>query len=331
MSMHYYATSSSSPVKETPTKRSHASELVFLYGALRSGTTLLKLMLDANQDINCPGEVDFIFDYLNAHPTSGKWTYDLEGLRLDRIFQSYSLNIIESNDAKTIVLDFVNQFRQRGRGSLVLNIHRNLDRLVAIYPDAQIIHLIRDPRDVANSCVRMGWAGNTYYAVNHWLDVENDWNKFGTQFPKDNVIQIFFKCLVSDPVGQLERLCHFLKVSYSADMLDYSMHSTYEKPDPSKAEKWKQSSSREVALVELRAKPLLLERHYELSGYPLDPPNFGERILLWCTNKMNKWKFRWQRYGALIFTMDLITRKLGTRFQPIIRQRMNEIESQYLR
>jgi hypothetical protein len=329
--MNHHTTSSFSPVKDTPTKRPSISELAVVYGALRSGTTLLKLMLDANQDINCPGEVDFIFDYLRTQPTSGKWTYDLEGLRLDRIFKSYNLNIIESGDANTIVQDFVGQLRQRGRGRLVLNIHRNLDKLVAIFPDVEIIHLIRDPRDVARSCVRMGWAGNTYYAIDHWLDVENAWNKFESQFPENNVIQIFYKRLVSDPVSELERLCQFLKVSYSADMLDYPKHSTYGKPDPSAAEKWKKSPSREVALVEFRAKSLLLERHYELSGYPLVPPGFGERIRLWWTNKINKLKFRWQRYGAMNFTLDMITRKFARRVQPIIRQRMNEIDKQHLR
>lgn len=321
-----------SSVKENSRGQSPISGLVFIYGALRSGTTLLELMLDENQDINCPGETDFIFDYLKNHQTPGKWTYDVEGLRLDRIFQSFNLNIIESDDAEDIVLGFVSQFWKRGQGRLVLGVHRNLNKLVSIFPDAKIIHIIRDPRDVAKSCVYMGWAGNPYYAIDHWLDVENDWNKFRSKLPENNVIEIFYRRLISNPTGELERLCNFLEVSYSADMLDYSTHSTYEKPDPSAIEQWKTTlSSREIALVEIRAKPLLLERHYELSGYPLKPPDLGERIRLWWTNKINKWKFRWRRYGAVNFTMEMITRTFAHRLYPIFRQRMNEIEKQYLK
>ncbi|WP_425596530.1 sulfotransferase, partial [Roseobacter litoralis] len=37
---------------------------VVLYGALRSGTTLVRLILDAHPDICCPGERDFMVDSL---------------------------------------------------------------------------------------------------------------------------------------------------------------------------------------------------------------------------------------------------------------------------
>ena len=40
------------------------SDPVFLYGALRSGTTVFRLMLDAHPLLSTCGEVDFLLDYL---------------------------------------------------------------------------------------------------------------------------------------------------------------------------------------------------------------------------------------------------------------------------
>jgi hypothetical protein len=63
-----------------------ASDIVFVYGALRFGTTVFRLMLDAHPQIANPGEMDFLFDYLYPdHTHSTGWRYDLDGLKLDRI------------------------------------------------------------------------------------------------------------------------------------------------------------------------------------------------------------------------------------------------------
>ena len=134
------------------------NKLIFVYGALRSGTTLFRLMLDAHKELSNPGEVDFIFDYLVQDPASDKWTYDFIGLRLDRVFQSYNLDVLESDDGKDVAVDFVKQFLQRSQGQITLNIHKNMNKVSAIFPDARVIHIIRDPRDVAWSCIGMGWA-----------------------------------------------------------------------------------------------------------------------------------------------------------------------------
>ncbi|KJV06249.1 sulfotransferase [Methylocucumis oryzae] len=39
-------------------------QLIFICGALRSGSTMLRLMLDHHPNIVNPGEFDFLFDYM---------------------------------------------------------------------------------------------------------------------------------------------------------------------------------------------------------------------------------------------------------------------------
>jgi len=41
---------------------------VFVFGALRSGTTVFRLMLDAHGEIRNPGEADYLVDYRNPTP-----------------------------------------------------------------------------------------------------------------------------------------------------------------------------------------------------------------------------------------------------------------------
>ena len=90
-------------------------------------------------------------------------------------------------------------------------------------------------------------------------------------------------------------------------------------------------TARDVALVEMRAKRLLVDRHYELSGYPLDPPGLREKIRLGWTNKTYKWQFACRRYGYLNFIMEKITEEICGRLHPMFVQRMNEISTQHLK
>ena len=63
-------------------------KVIFVYGALRSGTTLFRLMLQAAPSISNPGEADFLFDYIAPNPGGG-WQYDRASLSEDRMFHVY--------------------------------------------------------------------------------------------------------------------------------------------------------------------------------------------------------------------------------------------------
>ena len=305
---------------------------IFMLGALRSGTTVFRLMLGAHEEISNPGETDFIFDYLTRRSNSDEWVYDLNSLRKDRVFQSSNLSILNSKDGIAIARNFVDQLDRRARRFLCLSIHGNADKAAAIFPGCKMIHIIRDPRDVALSVIGMGWAGNTYFGIDPWLETETNWESSASLFDKKNIFEIRFEDLIANPQVELERVCTFVGVSYSSSMLSYSARSTYALPDTSAIERWKtRLRPRDVALVEIKARSLLLQRNYKLSGYSLDPPSIGEKISLVCTNKAYKWKVGYYRYGMTNFLLEKITRKLLKPLHPIFMQRMNEIDKQYLK
>jgi hypothetical protein len=310
------------------------NELTFVFGAHRSGTTVFKLMLDSHPEISNPGEVDFIFDYLKKNADTNEWTLDFERLRLDRIFQSYNLNVPHEKNGRLVVFNLVNQLRERTKKRPAFNLHRNLDKVGAFFPETKIIHIIRDPRDVARSCIAMGWAGTAYFGIDQWLKTESCWDDFASMFKKSKLMELSYEDLISNPEEQLKRVCSFIGVPFSLEMLTYPKSSAYEAPNPSAIKQWgKKLSARDVALVEMRVKDMLLKRHYELSGFPLDPPGVFEWLRLIWKNKTFVWRFGCRRFGYFNFLMEKVTRRFrpASPFHSIFVQRMNEIEKRYLK
>lgn len=289
-------------------------------------------MLGEHPEIGAVGEADFLFDHLYRDLSNSGWASDIARLQSDRLFQSKRLRFASKHDGRAITVSFVDQLRLSSRGLLGFAIHRNINKVAALFPESKIIHIVRDPRDVAASCVRMGWAGNTYFGIDSWIDTEINWNKTLPVLPNCNICEVRFATLVSRPRAELERVCDFLGVTYSTRMLEYNLTSTYDPPDPNAIERWRKSlGPREVELVEIKAGTLMLQRGYELSKPHLTPPTSIERIRLWCANRAWKWKFAINRYGFLLFLFEKITRKLVKAFHPVVQMKINEIDVTYLR
>ena len=265
---------------------------VFVYGALRSGTTVFRLMLDSHGGIGNPGERDFILDHLRpdpGHPTG--WRYDLPRLRLDRIYQMSGLEIPADAagaplDGLDLLASFLTQLRDQTGGEtgghkvFTLNIHRHIGRVLKIFPEARIIHMLRDPRDVARSSIGMGWADHIYRGVDHWIATERDWDRGAAAARPDQVLTLTYEDLFRDLEGELRRVCAFLGAPFSPAMLRYHEVSTYAPPDPKLVEQWRRKCDPDhVALLEGKAGDLMQARGYALTG-TARLPGAAERLAL---------------------------------------------------
>ncbi len=307
---------------------------VFIYGAMRSGTTVFRLMLEAHGEISNPGEVDFLFEFLHrdgSHPSG--WRYDLAELRLARIFQSYTLDIPEGRDGLDLLADFLRQLQARAPGTVMsLNVHHKIDRILQIFPDTKIIHVLRDPRDVARSSVPMGWAARPYHGVDHWVATEQAWDRGSHAANPAQVLNLHYEALFADIETELAKVCDSLDLKYNPDMLRYHENTTYAAPDPRLVELWRRKCSLdEVALVEGKAGDLMRARGYEPTGEGRVPGRL-EDFKLRIETKLFRYKFNMRRFGAKLFLMEKLTRKLGLRamYEPI-RCRMNDIHPAQLK
>jgi len=283
---------------------------IFLFGALRSGTTVFRLMLDAHPEISNPGEADFLFDYLQKN-AKGNWVYDTDRLGRDRIFRAKKLTLERGLDGLELLEDLLMQLQHRAPGRLVLTVHRHLGRLVQALPNSRLIHLLRDPRDVARSSIGMGWAGNVFYGVDHWISTETGWDIIRDRIAVSNWTELKYEDLFKDLDAHLKHICAFIGVPYSEKMLSYHEGTTYGPPDPKLTEQWRhKATERDVALVERKAGPLMQSRGYAVSG-PRLSLNPLERLFLFVSNKYGIWRFGVKRHGFSVFFMEKVTRWFG--------------------
>lgn len=301
--------------------------LIIVYGAVRSGTTMFRLMLNSHPQISNPGEVDFLFDQLRPDPSGpGGWRYDRAGLQASRIFRAHRLDLPPHLEGLDLMADMLRQFAERRpRSVLTVNVHHNMPLVARLLPQARVIHVLRDPRDVARSCVGMGWAGTSYHAVGSWLEAEHGWEEAVPFLRPNQVLTLPFEGLMRDLEGQLEKVCTFLGVPLMPQMLRYHESSTYEAPDPAIAHKWRRKVSRsEIALIEGRCAELMNARGYAPECGPRAPSR-AELLILTVKNRTGRWRFNIDRFGLPLFLASHATRLPGLRaFRPQVRRRMDE-------
>jgi len=310
--------------------------VVFVYAAERSGTTVFRLMLNAHPEINNPIESDFLFDYISRPADGGDdaWRYDLEAMKVNLIFWESKLELPDTALAAPEMLEaFLAQYAALKPGPLIVPVHRNLGRIAALRPDAKIIHLLRDPRDVARSSIGMGWAGMPLYGVEKWHVAEHDWDLHAHSFADENRLTLRYEELILDFEGGLRRVCDFLDVDFHEAMLTYHEGTTYEAPDPALIYQWKRKmADTDVALVERRLGDLVTTRGYELSGLPVARPGTLARLGYWARNKLAVWKMSSQRYGFFNVLAEKVGRRLGLKSLELgARRRISEISEAHLR
>lgn len=284
--------------------------IVFICGALRSGTTLLRIMVNHHPLLSNPGEMDFLFEpphQKNGAPDLERYLHEIS---FNRVFKALGFKPKPALGQAAMIRDMVGQIDAKGR-KLSINVHRNFSRIPAIFPTARYVHLVRDPRDVARSAIGMGWAGNVFHGVDHWTQSEQDFEGLAAIVQADRILTMKNEALIADPVGELTRLCAFFGVPYDPAMLSYPATTTYAAPDPKLIEQWRgQLTPREIGLVEAKIGTMLTERGYQPSGHPPVKPGALGLAQLRVSDRWNRWRLLAKRQGLLLFLADMIARRL---------------------
>jgi hypothetical protein len=313
-------------------------EPIFLVGAERSGTTLLRLMLCHHSQIAWCNEFEYAVDQIPADGVFPNLSDYYNWLDTHRIFQGTGFTIDKTLSYPQLVDNFLLQ-KRADKTIVGATVHRHFDRLLSIWPEARFIHLIRDARDVANSCIGAGWAGNVWNGCERWQEAELLWDNLAGQLTRatrsgsprrERYISVTYEELISQYRETLTKLCEFIGVSYEEAMLDYAQNSTYDIPDSRFISQWKKKlSDYEVRLVESRVGELLSQRGYPLSG--LSPVSLTKLDLYKL--KLQNWSYRAnyrrKRYGNYLFITDYISRKLNFEdWQKHIKIQLNNIDAQ---
>jgi hypothetical protein len=96
---------------------------------------------------------------------------------------------------------------------------QHIDALLRMFPDAQIVHLVRDGRDCVASLKRTPWWHmGVYHAIATWTQALDAGSAAAQSLPPDAYLEIQYERLITDREGELRRLCAFLEEEYAPPM-----------------------------------------------------------------------------------------------------------------
>jgi Sulfotransferase family len=286
---------------------------VFLIGSERSGSTLLRLMLDHHPDVTFNMESEFLVAGISdagVFPDPAAYRHMLVK---NRIFRRSRFDIPQNLEFRALVNDFLYQRLERGGKRIVgATVHHGFSKLHYLWPRAKYIYILRDGRDVAFSAVEMSWAGNAYMGVECWIDAEREWAEYQKSLAPEQWIEVRYEKLVADSTAELRRVCGLVGVDFSERMFDYTRTSSYSLPDPGAGSRWRtKMQSRDICLVEARIGPQLTARGYEL--YCEVPPRIsrvGAKWIKW-QSRLGVLQRRIVMFGFWLAVLEPISRRLG--------------------
>ena len=188
---------------------------VFVIGSPRSGTTLLRLILDSHPRISCGEETHFLRD-LEA-VVGRNWelvaTYGLprewwiehirelyEAFQAEVLARSGKVRWAEKDPTYTLHLPFIEE----------------------LFPDALYLHLLRDGYDVVASFRdRWGYKSAARAARTEWARYVTAARRLGTRLPQDRFLEVRYEELVADPDGQGQRIFGFLGEAWDPAVLEF--------------------------------------------------------------------------------------------------------------
>lgn len=288
----------------------------FLVGAARSGSSLLRVMLDSHPCIRFVrhSAIEVGLKYLNNEGVAATdlrpYYWELAGsygIRQSGVTVDRSLALRQCLRDQLVQLE-----RSSAKPILGGALHHNFLRLLFMFPNAHFIYLYRDGRDVARSGMALGRSDNYWSAVEAWMTAELEAKRMRSNVPADRWIEIRYEDLVGRPKEILAGICEFMGTSYDDGIFDYTNVTRYEMPDPKLIEQWRRKmSSPEIQLAEARIGQLLEDRGYALSGLPrIDVSPAAARR--YSTKGVWKARVRYaRRVGIYNFMANLITRKMG--------------------
>ena len=206
----------------------------FICGVTRSGTTLVRLMLDSHPELAIPGETHWVPKLIKAQERHKRTAEDLADLIVDhKRWGDFHLDATELRrrfaaldpvTAADAIRAFYMLYAEReGKaryGDKTPGYVQEMRRIQRVLPEARFVHIIRDGRDVSLSHLRMNWGPETYaQSARLW---RNRVRKARRMAPSiEHYMEIRFEELVADTEGVLRRVCDFIELDFDPVMLDY--------------------------------------------------------------------------------------------------------------
>lgn len=262
----------------------------FVVGSDRSGTTLLRLMLNAHPRLHVPRESGFLIELtavlpiarpldgaetaraveiIVSHPRWGDLELDADALRA-------AVAALPTPTLRDVAASVFRLSAARARkprwGDKTPGYVAIIPTLATVFPEARFIHLIRDARDVCLSLRNRAWRGGLPNQARFWARQVGAGIAAGRRLPADRYLELAYEDLVLDPPATLTRACTFLDEAFDERMLAYhetagrevaswesALHDrTRRPPRPADAQRWRRElTGWETFVIEALAGPVM--------------------------------------------------------------------------
>jgi Sulfotransferase family len=303
---------------------------VIVLGVGRSGTTLLRVMLDRNSTLAIPYESFFVLPLAHRHGRRPKMDDFVEDL--ERFYQLYEWGISPEDvrgrlhegmtTGEAIAAIFAVYAEREGKtrwGDKTPLYMQHLPLIERLFPDAVWVHLVRDGRDAALSFLSLpeGFSGKTWAQPRTPAQFAARWRSeiLAARRLKGPYLELRYEDLVTEPERELRRVCEHASLPWEPGMLDHTgvsevakmpEHRNIAKPPTAGLRDWRNEMSREDALAfEAVAGDVLHSAGYELlepdADYPtargrLERARFAALSKSWnATAALYQWSPLWRR------------------------------------
>ena len=288
---------------------------VLVLGVRRSGTTLLRVMLDRHSSLAIPDEsyfipqladrhrrpidVDAFVDDLRRLPTLREWDVDVGAVRA-RLRDGMA-----PGDAIAAVYETYATARGKTRwGDKTPMYMQRLSLLERLFPAALYVHVIRDGRDCALSFAQMpdGIVTRTWAHPEDAAGFACQWRaevtaarELGGRVGR-RYLEVRYETLVAEPEQTLRQICAHAAIPYERAMLDYAgnvdvtaqphQQSLTRPPTPGLRNWRTEMPEADVRAFEAVAGDLLAELGYETTSRPRLR---GRLRRVWYATRITAW------------------------------------------
>jgi hypothetical protein len=215
----------------------------FVVGVARSGTTLLRLMLDAHPQLAIPPETHFVPRVLSVCErlvAEGASTAEIRAQALDAMtthprWEDFGLSaqrvreLMERHDPLTpgaAIRSFYEAYAAgEGKprwGDKSPPYTWKAQRIQRALPEAHFIHLIRDGRDVALSLSEVSWGpADITLAAEKWVSELRRARKRAHGLARGTYMELRYEDLVAEPEPVLRKVARFVDLPWDEAMLAY--------------------------------------------------------------------------------------------------------------
>jgi hypothetical protein len=269
---------------------------LIVLGVSRSGTTLLRVVLDRSPGIAIPDESFYVpllarrhgrtidaerfLDDVARIPTVRAW-----GVRVDDVRPRIRSGMATGDAIAAIFEAYAERSGKPRWGDKTPMYMRHLPLLEGLFPEAQYVHLVRDGRDAALSFLEMPegtftrtWAHPTtpgQFAC-LWRKEVSAARALGERVGGARYHEVRYEDLVVDPNAAVATICAFAAIPFEPDMLAYAgtvdvsdkpHQLRLRRPPTPGVRSWREDmSATDIAAFESVAGDLLEELGYEVTS-----------------------------------------------------------------